>query len=518
MKFSDSISKQILERGISLEEVEKQLLLLKTGTLSTKLVSPATFENGILCFSEDTKTRLINEYERQQQHLELVKFVPASGSASRMFKFLFHFLNNFDPNSDSLNAYVNHYNSKDISLFLVGLEKFPFYHKVLDSLSNNYPDFDLFKDSKKLYYFALEILSETGLNYANQPKGLVPFHKYKNDILSSAFEEHLFEAVLYASSQDSTKVHFTISEDFKGAFTDEFNRIKHKVEVITKSVIEIFFSYQMKETETIAVTPNNTPFIENDTLLFRPAGHGALINNLNNLNADIVFIKNIDNVVVYKYKHQVARYKKILAGSLLELRSKVYEYQELMESATISKEQRAEVISFMNDKLNICFPDGFSNYKTSYKNTYIANLLNRPLRVCGMVKNEGEPGGGPFWVVNSKSEISLQIVETAQIDLKNVSQRAIFNSSTHFNPVDIVCSVKNYKGEKYNLLHFVDSSASFISSKTKDGIPLKTIERPGLWNGAMADWNTVFVEVPLTTFNPVKTVNDLLNPAHQVKF
>ena len=515
MKFSDSISKQILEAGISLDEVENQISLLQKGTTVVNLVSSATIENGISRLSEEKNAALISSYEREQNQLEILKFVPASGSASRMFRFLYHFLTNFNPDNDTLNAFTNRYKSKDISLFLVGLEKFPFYEKVLQLLLKKHEEFAYLEGPKKLYLFVSELLSESGLNYGNQPKGLIPFHKYKNNTLSSAFEEHLFEAVLYASSKDSTKVHFTISEDFKGDFIDEFNRIKTKVEDITKRKLEIFFSYQKKTTDTIALNVDNAFFLDNERLLFRPSGHGALIENLNDLEADIVFIKNIDNVVAYKYKHQVARYKKILGGVLLELRAKVYGYQKAMTADKISKVMIAEIMVFMSERLNIYFPDNFSNYKTKFILGYISDRLNRPIRVCGMVENEGEPGGGPFWLKTANSEMSLQIVESGQIDMLNDKQQAIFNKSTHFNPVDIVCSLKNYKGESYNLLDFVDSSTSFVSPKTHTGIPLKSLERPGLWNGAMAYWNSVFVEVPLSTFNPVKSVNDLLKSAHQ---
>ena len=515
MKISDSISKQILERGISLDEIKNQILLFKKGTPPVKLVSSATIGNGISEFSEERNTLFVSDYERESKNLEILKFVPASGSATRMFKFLYHFLDNFDPEKDTLNAYTNRYKTKDISLFLVGLEKLPFYDKVLRILIKKNQEFAYLEGRKKLYLFVSELLSVRGLNYGNQPKGLIPFHKYQNNILSSAFEEHLFEAVLYASSKDSTKVHFTISEDFKGDFIDEFNRIKTKVEDITKRKLEIFFSYQKKTTDTIALNVDNAFFLDNERLLFRPSGHGALIENLNDLEADIVFIKNIDNVVANKYKNEVARHKKILAGALLELRSQVYDYQKALTAVTVSDEMIAEIIYFLSKKLNTYFPDSFSNYKTKYILDYISSRLNRPLRVCGMVKNEGEPVGGPFWVETAKSEISLQIIESSQIDMKNEEQRSIFNESTHFNPVDIVCSLKNYKGEKYDLLDFVDPSLSFVGLKTKNGRPLKSLERPGLWNGAMAYWNSVFVEVPLSTFNPVKSVNDLLKPAHQ---
>ena len=515
MKFSDSISKQILEAGISLDEAENQISLLQKGTTVVNLVSSATIENGISRLSEEKNAALISSYEREQNQLEILKFVPASGSASRMFRFLYHFLTNFNPDNDTLNAFTNRYKSKDISLFLVGLEKFPFYEKVLQLLLKKHEEFAYLEGPKKLYLFVSELLSESGLNYGNQPKGLIPFHKYKNNTLSSAFEEHLFEAILYASSKDSTKVHFTISEDFKGDFIDEFNRIKTKVEDITKRKLEIFFSYQKKTTDTIALNIDNTFFLDNERLLFRPSGHGALIENLNDLEADIVFIKNIDNVVANKYKNEVARHKKILAGALLELRSQVYDYQKALTAVTVSDEMIAEIIYFLSKKLNTCFPDSFSNYKTKYILDYISSRLNRPLRVCGMVKNEGEPGGGPFWVKNQEGQLSLQIVELSQIDISDPKQAAIVDGATHFNPVDLVCGTRDYTGKKYNLNHYVDPLACFISDKTVEGAPIKALEAPGLWNGAMAHWNTIFVEVPLLTFSPVKNVNDLLHSSHQ---
>jgi len=356
------------------------------------------------------------------------------------------------------------------------------------------------------------------LNYGNYPKGLLPFHEYKNQIISTAFEEHLFESALYSSTGTSTKLHFTISEKHKNKFKEEFNRIEEKVEKKTGAEFDISFSYQKQSTDTIAVTPKDKPFRNKDgSLLFRPSGHGALIENLNDLEADIIFIKNIDNVVVYKYKNDVAKYKKMLAGILLKTQKQAFEYLDLLDKNNVNSDEIITIAEFLSNKMNVRISHEFEKYAEKYQIEYLKDKLNKPIRVCGMVKNEGEPGGGPFWVKDESANVSLQIVETAQIDTKNKQQKSIFKESTHFNPVDIVCSTKDYQGNKFDLTKYVDSRAAFITKKTKSGKELKALELPGLWNGSMANWNTIFVEVPLITFNPVKTVNDLLKPAHQIK-
>ena len=360
------------------------------------------------------------------------------------------------------------------------------------------------------------MLDENLLNYSSFPKGLLPFHRYKEHS-STAFEEHLFEAAEYASSNRDANLHFTISEKHKDKFDEEFKYIEEDVEEKTQTKFNITFSYQKHATDTIAVTTTNEPFRDdNGMLVFRPSGHGALIENLNEIDADIIFIKNIDNVVVNKYKGEVAKYKKMLAGVILKIQEKAFEYEESL-NYEISNEKLLEIADFLSSKMNVVLDANFNNLSLHEKKVYLKNKLNRPLRVCGMVKNEGEPGGGPFWVKNSSDNISLQIVESAQIDKKNPDQNTILKNSTHFNPVDLVCSVKNYKGEKFDLTKYVDSNTAFITMKTKTGKDLKALELPGLWNGSMAYWNTIFVEVPLITFNPVKTVNDLLKAPHQIK-
>lgn len=340
----------------------------------------------------------------------------------------------------------------------------------------------------------------------------------KINLVATAFGEHLYESALYSSDDESTKLHFTISEKHEHKFDEEFTRIEEKVELKTDSRFEISFSYQKESTDTIAVTPKNKPFRNDDgTLLFRPSGHGALIENLNDLEADIIFIKNIDNVVTYKYKEEVAKYKKVLAGILFEVQKQAFKYLDLLDNGDLSENQLIEIAEFLVNKMNVKISSEFEKYSLKYQIEYLTEKLNRPIRVCGMVKNEGEPGGGPFWVKDESGNISLQIVESAQINKKSKRQKEILKNATHFNPVDLVCGIKNHKGEKFDLRKFVDPKTAFITMKTKTGKDLKALELPGLWNGSMANWNTIFVEVPLITFNPVKTVNDLLKAPHQIK-
>ena len=361
------------------------------------------------------------------------------------------------------------------------------------------------------------MLDEDKLNFSFYPKGLLPFHKYREHN-ATAFEEHLFEAALYCASNGKARLHFTISEKHEDKFDEEFQRIEKIVERKKNTQFDIVFSYQKESTDTIAVTKNNEPFRQEDgSLLFRPSGHGALLDNLNDIDADIIFVKNIDNVVVFKYENEVAYYKKMLGGILLSVQEQAFQYAERLELRTVTDTEITEITNFLKTKLNVVFSSEYDKYSKKYKIEYLMEKLNRPIRVCGMVKNEGEPGGGPFWTKDQADNISLQIVESAQIDKNIRAQKNILKNATHFNPVDIVCGVKNYKGQKYDLHEYVDHNTAFISMKTKTGKDLKALELPGLWNGSMAFWNTIFVEVPLITFNPVKTVNDLLKPAHQVK-
>ncbi|MEM6516226.1 MAG: DUF4301 family protein [Bacteroidota bacterium] len=518
MKFTQQDIKQIKNKGLTKKIVERQIEIFKNGLPYSNLVSAAVIDDGITKLDEQKNNKYISIFESKKNEVSIIKFVPASGAATRMFKFLFEFLQDYSLEQESVNSYINRHKDNSLSMFFIGLEKFPFYSIVMNELNRLYPNFNELSTNEKSLYFVKTMLEEDHLNYGNYPKGLLPFHEYKNQVISTAFEEHLFETALYSPDEKPAQIHFTVSEDHKDKFKEEFKRVEEKVEKKTGSKFDISFSYQKQSTDTIAVTPKNKPFrLDDNSILFRPSGHGALLENLNDLDADVLFIKNIDNVVVYKYKEEVVKYKKVLAGILLEVQEKSFSYLKDLESSEISEEWLIQIAEFLTNEMNVRISVEFEKYSKKYQIEYLVEKLNRPIRVCGMVKNEGEPGGGPFWVKDESSNISLQIVESAQIDLKNKRQKKILKESTHFNPVDIVCGVRNYKGEKFDLTKYVDEKAAFITNKTKAGQELKALERPGLWNGSMANWNTIFVEVPLITFNPVKTVNDLLKSTHQLK-
>lgn len=510
--FTAADLEQIKAKGITLEKITNELSIFENGIAKTILVQPATTGNGVLKLSENDFQNKADFFDANKSKLQLNKFVPASGAASRMFKFLSEFLNDFDVEKESINSYLNRTKCGELSIFIVGMDKFPFFEAVYKKLKEVYPDFDNLERDYKNYYFIQLLLSSDYFDFANKPKGVLPFHQYETHIATAA-EEHLHECAYYAASNGISHLHFTVSEAHQKQFEGIINAVKDKIEKESKTTIFTSYSYQNKSTDTIAVDLENNPFRDKKgELVFRPGGHGALIENLNNLDADIVFIKNIDNVI-QNHIESIALYKKALAGVLVETQQKVFNYLYKIDNA--GEDALEEIITFIQNELNIHVIDGFSKYTLENKINYIKELLDRPIRVCGMVKNEGEPGGGPFWVRDSKGNISLQIVESSQVDLTNASQAEILASSTHFNPVDLVCGIRNYKGEKFDLTQFVDHNSGFIVEKNKDGKPLKGYELPGLWNGAMAKWITLFVEVPLITFNPVKTVNDLLKSAHQ---
>ena len=508
--FSEQNKIQIKKRGSEFNTVISQIENFKNGFPFLHVEEAAIEGNGIIKLDESAVKRNIEKYEHGiVSGIKPLKFVPASGAASRMFKLLFEALeeclSSKNPEEDILK-------NKAVKQFAENIEKFAFYEDLKAVIEKNGGELSC----KNLIDF---LLNKKGLNYGVLPKGLLKFHKYDTSG-RTPFEEHLYEGAQYAKDNNKVvRIHFTISPEHRDNFKDLLKCIKEKYEKELDVTFEVSFSQQKPSTDTIAVGLDNEPFCENDgSLLFRPGGHGALIENLNNLDADIIFIKNIDNVVPDKLKKSTTEYKKALAGVLLDFREKIFVYQrELNEKhpAALNHIFLAEAVNFLENKLNIKSTE--SQYYTEKEELYryLKEKYNRPLRVCGMVKNEGEPGGGPFWAKNPDGTVSLQIVESSQIDTESVQQQGIVSHSTHFNPVDLVCAVKNYKGKKYNLTEFTDPTTGFISKKSKDGKIIKAQELPGLWNGAMSNWNTLFVEVPVETFNPVKTVNDLLRDQHQ---
>jgi hypothetical protein len=498
---------QIESKGIHIDKIHRQLEAFARGIPFVKVVTAASIGNGIEVIKDKDRQKLIDIFEKAKDGLDLVKFVPASGAATRMFSFLHSFLETFNPEEKILKTYLKETDNSELTTFLSSLKEFAFVSSLRKKIRKNYPEYRHGSKGVRAYLFVSLMLNEKGLNFANLPKGLIPFHKYSK-YSTTAFEEQLYEAAFYTASEGEVFLHFTFSEKHLPYFKEEFEDVKNRVSKKTKTNFNISYSFQKDETDTIAVNLDNKPFRDGEgNIIFRPSGHGALLENLNDVDADIIFIKNIDNVVTEELAEETAIYKKMLAGKLLWLQKKVFNYLELLLSDSFNGETLKDIKSFLWNELNIKnSPDGIDG---------IIRLLNRPIRVCGVVRNTGAPGGGPFWVENKTGDSTLQIVEVSQIDLDNPRQQSIVNEATHFNPVDIVCGVRDYTGKKFNLLEFSDLDSGFISIKTENGEPVKALELPGLWNGGMAYWNTVFVEVPLITFNPVKTINDLLTKEHR---
>ena len=497
---------QIERKGISEQQIKKELEEFKTGFPFLKLDAAASIGNGIIATSaEDVKryTEAWNAYKAEGK--KIVKFVPASGAASRMFKNMFAFLTaDYDvPTTDFEKTFFDN------------VVKFAFY-PALNAMceKNEGKNIEALMGEGNYKAVVANLLEAKGLNYGQLPKGLLLFHSYE-DGARTPLEEHLVEGALYADSKGMVHIHYTVSPEHRALFEKKVADTKEKYEKAYNVKYDITFSEQKPSTDTIAVNPDDTPFRNADgSLLFRPGGHGALIENLNEIPADVVFIKNIDNVVPDRLKADTVTYKQVIAGVLVSLQKKAFEYLRLLDEGTYNHEKLEEMIRFVQRDL-CCRKHDIKELEDAELVIYLRSKLNRPMRVCGVVKNVGEPGGGPFLTYNQDGTVSLQILESSQIDKSNTEYMKMFTEGTHFNPVDLVCAVKNYKGEKFNLPDYVDRTTGFISSKSKSGKDLKALELPGLWNGAMSNWNTVFVEVPLSTFNPVKTVNDLLREQHQ---
>ena len=497
---------QLAEKGISEKQITAQLASFETGFPYLRLYAAASIDKGILKPATTEQQSYLHAWEEYKNgDHTILKFVPASGAASRMFKDLFEFLE--APYAEPTTPFEQK--------FFTNITHFAFY-KDLNSacvrlFNQNIPQLILEGEYKKI---VAVLLDADGLGYGVLPKGLLLFHNYPQGA-RTPLEEHLVEGALYAAgAKGDVNVHFTVSPEHRSMFE---SLVEDNAGIYAKEYgvnYAISFSEQKPSTDTIAADMNNHPFYDKGKLLFRPGGHGALIENLNDLDADVIFIKNIDNVVPDRLKADTVLYKKLIAGVLVSLQKQAFEYLELLDGGNYTHEQVMDILQFLQKKL-FCKNPETKNLEDAELVIYLKEKLNRPMRVCGMVKNVGEPGGGPFLAYNSDGTISCQILESSQIDMNDPEKKAMFEGGTHFNPVDLVCAVRNYKGDKFDLNKYVDPATGFISYKSKSGKELKALELPGLWNGAMSDWNTVFVEVPLTTFNPVKTVNDLLRDQHQ---
>ena len=449
-----------------------------------EIIAPATRERGVKVFDEVEVGNAVETADaylggKVREKLVFAKFVPASGAASRMFKDL------FNKNVTTTNKFVSN------------IDKFAFYDKAL---------YAKLKESELVDFTLLE----SGLNYGSKPKGVLKFHRYSGEV-RTAVAEHLVEAASYIrDSEGVAHIVITISEEHRELFEQAIAQVRESYEKRYGVKYDIKLVYQQKWTDTIAVTGENEPFIKEDgTALHRPAGHGALIYTLGEVDADVVSIKNIDNVSVESNLALTSKWKKVLIGTALNYRKRIFGYIDRLQSAA-SEQLCDEITAFLKDELCIEFTDTPSVDK-------LLKILNRPIRVCGVVRNEGEPGGGPFIIREADGSTSLQILEGAQINPADSNAVECLRSATHFNPVDLVCVITDRNGRHFDLKDFVDDNAGFISLKSYQGRELKALELPGLWNGAMSRWNTVFVEVPVETFNPVKTVMDLLRPAHQGK-
>jgi hypothetical protein len=512
--FSPCDLRQLAAMGLAREEAARQVELFRNPPPFTRVLRPCRPGDGIRSLSLADQDDLLSHFDAAARRGRIGKFVPASGAASRMFKDLLAFLA-APPGAEP---------AAPVRTFFENLHRFAFYEELAAALGAYGIDLEEAVENGD-WRVVLKFLLETpGLGYAERPKGLLLFHRYPEGP-RTPFEEHLVEAAAIERAEDGLcLLHFTVSPDHQEDFERLLDRVRPRLEERFDCRFEVSFSTQRRATDTLAVDPRNQPFrLENGELLFRPGGHGALIDNLNELGRDgwdIVLLKNIDNVVPDDRKAVVHLWKRLLGGCLLVAREQAFFHLDRLEALDGVKGKQAEAVlraagEFLAKELCRPLPEGFAAADPQEKKRFLMESLDRPIRVCGVVRNQGEPGGGPFWVESPSGGISPQIVETSQIDPKDPEQQAALEASTHFNPVDISCGLRDRHGRPYDLHRYVDPATVFIAEKSHEGKPLKALERPGLWNGAMAGWNTVFVEVPDATFAPVKTVLDLLRPEHQ---
>jgi hypothetical protein len=519
--FDDMDLAQLRASGISIEEVQHQLFLFQKPTHHVDLVRPCTVGDGITALPVEELPDLAHRHEEAARRGRFAKFVPASGAATRMFKDLFRFYP-LDPErrptirTVETVAEEGDEPARSLRAFLSGIDRFAFRENLARVLDGRGMDLVALSTSGTYHEILEALLSSEGLGYADLPKGLIQFHRY-DDGARTAFEEHLVEAASYVRDADGVcRLHFTVSPEHEEAFAALLRDVGAHHAGRLDCSFEVTYSVQKRSTDTLAVDVDNRPFrTDRGRLLFRPGGHGSLIENLDDLRADLVVIKNIDNVQPDHLKPLVTEWKRALGGHLLALEDRAHEFVRSLREGSVSSVIVAEAMAFCSGKLSVSPPDRSILRDDRKARAWLLDRLDRPLRVCGVVRNTGEPGGGPFWVRDPRGRESLQIVETAQVDLESEDQQRILSSSTHFNPVDLVCGLRDADGAPYDLLRFVDQDAVIVTRKTAGGRELKALERPGLWNGGMGRWNTVFVEVPLETFSPVKTVNDLLRPEHQ---
>jgi hypothetical protein len=509
---------QMKALGVNPAEASRQAELFRNPPPPAALVRPATLGDGIWSLTPAQQKQALAKYRKAALKGRFSKFVPASGAASRMFHLLMKFFQRTPFSVEDLKREVlaGEEESQQFLYFMDALSRFAFFNELGRSLSKHDQDLETLRREGRFQDILRALLLPEGLNYAQKPKGLVQFHGYPSGG-RTPLEEHLVEGIQYVKDRSKRcRIHFTVSEEHAEACRGHFMTVRENYEKKYGVKFDLGFSVQGSGTNTLAVDKDNQPFRdERGRLVFRPAGHGALLENLNRLKADLVYIKNIDNVTLEQRLETTVHWKKVLGGYLIEAQEALFRALRKLHSKKVSLKTLRGIEVFAQDKLGLDLGNDFGHLSQKVRIQRLKRVLNRPLRVCGVVPAMGEPGGGPYWLRNSQGATSLQIVEKAQMDLGRTDQARIFEKATHFNPVDLVCGVRDWKGKPFNLKKYTDPSAVFISSKSMGGRELKALELPGLWNGAMAHWITLFVEVPLETFNPVKTIFDLLKPAHQ---
>ena len=492
---------QLAAVGISRDEAERQLALLTEPPSPPRLERSCRVGDGVTRLEPELQEKLAERGRQAAAAGRVEKFVPASGAASRMFEALLRDLDSGGPALAELSG---------------SLERLPFADDLRAAMAEAGHDLERSVEAGDHATIVRHLLETPGLGYRTLPKGLIRFHGYPEGA-RTAFDEHLVEAASYTRDRDGLcRLHFTVSADHRQAFESRLERLRAPLGERYDARFDVGFSIQSPATDTLAIDADGRPFrLDDGRLLLRPGGHGALIANLDRLGADVVLIKNIDNIVPEASHDLIAHWKHLLTGCLASLQERAFGILERLEADASADRALDEGVEFLKGDLGSELPADLGARPAAARRAYLIERLDRPLRVCGVVRNEGEPGGGPFWVAGADGVATPQIVERAQIDAGDPSQVAIFESGTHFNPVDLACGVRDRRGRQYDLERFVDPEAVFIAQKSRDGRSLFALERPGLWNGAMARWNTLFVEVPAATFAPVKTVFDLLRPAHQ---
>ena len=519
LEFSRDDRIQMETLGISEDQVKAQIQIFQRSSFFARLRRPCTLGDGIQQILPDELEHWLRLHEEAALEGRFTKFVPASGAASRMFRLLFEIYDESPlPPMKEFRERAEKGDRKAMDFLCLrdGFRRLTLFDDLKSAVDGEGLPVEKLLEQDQWEEILKYLLTDRGLNCGSLPKGLLKFHRYPTGN-RTALEEHLLEAIHTVRDREGVcRIHLTVSPEHEEPFRRCFEEVRVRYEQQFQCLLELTFSIQKHSTDTIAVDLENRPFREsNGRLLFRPGGHGALLANLADIQGDLIYLKNIDNILPDRLRGPTITWKKVLGGFLVEIQRKAHGYVRQLARGSKDTELLEMAMDFARQTLLIPEPQAFKQWTVEKKRDYLLNRLNRPLRVCGMVRNEGEPGGGPFWVEGEDGSLSLQIVESAEVDPRSPEQQAIWGSSTHFNPVDLVCGVKDFWGYPFPLKDYVNPEAVFISRKSKDGRDLKSLELPGLWNGAMAGWITLFVEVPIATFNPVKTVNDLLKPEHQ---